>query len=301
MYLCVEINAYSLILLILNSEEEDELLTWFAGSQSCEWFFKGLRSLTPVGSTVVNCKVNGFVNSRCGKVDIHLRLMSEGKKDGIVFPRYENHKKRLGGTESAKKHPLPTWSEIFATVERAKKDATAALAQLGVMVDGDEQFFFDERLSAKLSDLIVRQQTTDEYTDETDDCEEIRLLKEPEEDYDVDSHDIQVLDSFKDIFLKDYATRFQTDSSLKDFENGPFLKITGPAGETRIFRKSSLLWYLQTEFKKQSSDRARRFIQSANLTIRKSLVVKEVARTKVRPGAGVSLKLKKMTSKSYLV
>ena len=93
----------------------------------------------------------------------------------------------------------------------------------------------------------------------------IKLIEEPEED-DVDSHDIQILDSFKDVFLKDYAARFQTDSSEKDFENGPFLKITGPAGETRVFKKSSLLWYLQTEFKKQSSDRARRFMQSANLT-----------------------------------
>ena len=52
----------------------------------------------------------------------------------------------------------------------------------------------------------------------------IKLIEEPEED-DVDSHDIQILDSFKDVFLKDYAARFQTDSSEKDFENGPFLKI----------------------------------------------------------------------------
>ena len=172
MYSCVEINAHCLILLILNSQEDDELLTWFAGSQACEWFFKGLRSFTPGGSTVVNCTVNGFVNSRCGKVDIHLRLMSEGEKDRMVFPRYENHKRRLGGTESAsKKHTLPTWSEILATVERAKKGATAALSLLEVMVDGDEQYLFDERLSSKLSDPIVHQQTTDEDIDETDDCE----------------------------------------------------------------------------------------------------------------------------------
>ena len=281
-YLCVEINAHSLILLILNSKEDDELITCLAGSQPCEWFFKGLRSFTPVGSTVVNCTVNGFVNSRCRKVDVHLRLMSQGEQDGIIFPRYEKHLDRVGGRGTAPtKHSLPKWEAIFAEVERAKSDATAALVTLGVEVDGDEQYLF----SANLPDSTIQQQAaTDEDTDETDDCEEIQLLDEPEEEDDVDSHDIQVLDSLKEVILKNYAVRFPTDLSLKNLENGPFLQVTGPAGETRIFKKSSLLWYYQTEFKKQSADRDRRFMQSASLTIRKALIVKEVARNKVRPG-----------------
>jgi hypothetical protein len=69
-YLCAEINAHSLVLMILRLREDgtpDLFLTWLFSSQPCESFFKFIRATSPVGSTQINCTM-GEVQSRTGKV-----------------------------------------------------------------------------------------------------------------------------------------------------------------------------------------------------------------------------------------
>ena len=48
LYLCIEINAHALILLIIRLEDRKELFKpWLYGSQSCESYFRTARSCTP--------------------------------------------------------------------------------------------------------------------------------------------------------------------------------------------------------------------------------------------------------------
>lgn len=54
-YLCIEINAHSLILLALKCSAEPQLFVpWLTSSQPCEKTFRSLRSLSSTFSTVVN-------------------------------------------------------------------------------------------------------------------------------------------------------------------------------------------------------------------------------------------------------
>ena len=53
-YLCIEINAHAIILLIMRLRNRKELFKpWLTGSQSCESYFRTARSCTPTESTQV--------------------------------------------------------------------------------------------------------------------------------------------------------------------------------------------------------------------------------------------------------
>jgi hypothetical protein len=70
-YLCAEINAHSLILVILQMHKENTpelFLPWLFGSQACESYFKTTRSCSSVGSSQTNFTLTEFLTSRCRKV-----------------------------------------------------------------------------------------------------------------------------------------------------------------------------------------------------------------------------------------
>jgi hypothetical protein len=57
-YLCIEINAHALILLIIRLGNRKELFKpWLCGSQSCESYFRTARSCTPTESTQVTHQI----------------------------------------------------------------------------------------------------------------------------------------------------------------------------------------------------------------------------------------------------
>jgi hypothetical protein len=54
-YLCVEINAHALVMLITKLRDTPQLFKpWLFSSQPCESYFKACHSFTPVGSTQLN-------------------------------------------------------------------------------------------------------------------------------------------------------------------------------------------------------------------------------------------------------
>jgi hypothetical protein len=69
-YLGAEINAHSLILIILRLRKDGTphlLLTWLYSSQPCESFFKSIRSMSPVASSQTSCTLSDFME-RAAKV-----------------------------------------------------------------------------------------------------------------------------------------------------------------------------------------------------------------------------------------
>jgi len=63
-YLCVEINAHSLIMILIKLKRENRghllLPSWLFGSQPAEGLFRLLRSLSPMESTNVLFYFNGM-------------------------------------------------------------------------------------------------------------------------------------------------------------------------------------------------------------------------------------------------
>ena len=102
-YMCVEINAHSLLMLLLIlrdtlPDSHGRFLPWMLGSQSCERTFRALRSMTSTFSTMINFSVLGLLQ-RLHKLYIQEELQSQTEKDshGISFPRQEKYGKKKDG------------------------------------------------------------------------------------------------------------------------------------------------------------------------------------------------------------
>jgi hypothetical protein len=107
---CVEVNAHSLLLTIINLKKEklpQLLMPWKFSSQSCEGLFRLLRSASSTSSTQTNFSVRNF-----------------------LYPR----NRKTFDEDIAAHHPiheLPSEEEMEITVLQAQKDAEAELALLG--------------------------------------------------------------------------------------------------------------------------------------------------------------------------
>ncbi|KZS02731.1 Uncharacterized protein APZ42_000107, partial [Daphnia magna] len=102
-YLCIEINAHSLLLYMRKCRIEntpEHLLVWLFGSQQCESFFRGSRALCPVGLNKPNMTEGEFLD-RARKVDASLLLQQ--KSSDIIYRRVEQKRNRCGGSLNALK------------------------------------------------------------------------------------------------------------------------------------------------------------------------------------------------------
>lgn len=85
-YTCVEINAHSLVLLMLHLRKKnfsDYFLPFLFSSQPCEGFFRQIRSFTSTYSTVANCSIKEIVG-RINKIQLQgdISIRSE-----FLYPR----------------------------------------------------------------------------------------------------------------------------------------------------------------------------------------------------------------------
>lgn len=137
-YLCVELNAHSLILLIISlreSKNDSCFLPWLLGSQSCEKAFRTVRSMSSVFSTMINFSTLGLLR-RLHRMHIQMVLEAEGDENKIHFPRIEHHKSKdaYGQKKDIKKHILADITDdlIAEAVVHGKHRAQAAMEILGM-------------------------------------------------------------------------------------------------------------------------------------------------------------------------
>ncbi|XP_045023267.1 uncharacterized protein LOC123466338 [Daphnia magna] len=300
-YLCVEINAHALVMLITKLRDTPQLFKpWLFSSQPCESYFKACRSFTPVGSTQLNFTLLDFIYSRCKKVDVALRLTALGHSDNIVYPRHVKNLERYGGSEeSFVCNILPSTDEIRVTMDRARIDAKAALMKLGVDVaDPDDRVFaFDSRLAAKLNEPLENPAPKEDDVNEFDECEEL-------EDEGNDPLDRNVLDEYEQSLLNvisegqlnDYSSLLEkcvlrNENSPRPhndpenvIHNSAFVVVTRSNGSQVAFKKRTVVWMCENGVKKQSNDRSKRVTQGHNFLLAKKLIVRVVEKRKIRIG-----------------
>ena len=135
-YVCVEINAHSLLAVILtlrHSEQQQCFLPWILGSQSCEQTFRSLRSMTGTFSTIINFSMLGILH-RLHKLAIKHDLESQSNL-GILCPRLKPHHSKEGhGTNPKNQQVLNTITNemIKEALERAELRAKRAIINLGM-------------------------------------------------------------------------------------------------------------------------------------------------------------------------
>ena len=134
-YLCVEINAHALILILheLQIRQQPELfLPWLFSSQGCEAYFRESRSASSFECSQVNFTLKEFLTTRCKKVDAMLLITAKGMQEGLNFPRF---RRPFDQTESPEKvfipQNLPCIDLVEETVLRAKSDVEKELQKFG--------------------------------------------------------------------------------------------------------------------------------------------------------------------------
>ena len=120
-YMCVEINAHSLITYAITLKElRIQFCPWLLGSQSCERMFRAVRSMTPTFSTMINFAMYGLLR-RMHRMAIQFKLEGEAQTTGISYPRVDRLKKRAGSGSKEDSSFSTDNNSILEAVEEGKK------------------------------------------------------------------------------------------------------------------------------------------------------------------------------------
>ena len=133
-YMCVELNAHGLIILLIilrDTNQYTAFMPWLLGSQTCEKAFRAARSMTSTFSTIINFSMLGLLR-QLHRMEIQLKLEAEGE-NAIVYPRVEQHQKKEGYLKQFE-YDLSkiTNEQINEAVKTGKIIAKAAIEELGM-------------------------------------------------------------------------------------------------------------------------------------------------------------------------
>lgn len=240
MYVCLELNAHSLVSILLYLKRENQthsFMPWIYNSQPCENFFRCVRSLTTVFSRVANCSVKEILE-RMNKMQL-LGDISNDATTNFVFPRKLNSSEQtFGSTEPT----LPCKDDIFESIEASKKKAIKDAINIGLLNRNDEA------IEIKCSVLPISS-TKFERKKWNRDMQNISTYKG--QNARLKSITLRQLIT---VVLKNYASEFR-DKEVDSTSS--YVEVYG--GRNRlILKKSSLVWFLRSEQFKLSSDRLER-------------------------------------------
>lgn len=236
-YACCEINAHSLVLLIIYLKENNlehlfhpELL----GSQQCESIFRQFRSMTSTYSTKTNFTMLEIIH-RLYKTELINQIMHVKLKH-FDFPRLGKESKEKAGyfpsNSSGQKTGttnLPTKSEIINEIEMAKLQALEYLDSLGVISSSD--------FKCTIKPPVVSPK-----------------LEEPPINNEYECKDL--IRHLKDIKLKDFSKECEKIDETSEFVR---VRTISKPHKTSVVKKPSLCWLMTENVEQVSNDRVRRF------------------------------------------
>lgn len=203
-------------------------------SQPCESFYRQLRSLTTISSTVVNCDTKGILD-RISRIHL-LNEISNGNDSGFIYPKALNSFKFSPPPNS---DSFPSDSEIINTIKQCKKDALVLAMKSGLI---------KKTLKSKDS-LCVCPVVPYEYKIPKAEKKKKNVYSETHDE----NSDVFQLLYMKTITasLKNFANKFEA----KDIpETSSYVEIEGKKSRL-VFKKTSICWLLGKNSYKCSSDR----------------------------------------------
>lgn len=245
-YSCVEINAHSLVHVLVYLKETD-LKAWFLpfifDSQACESFFRQIRSLTTVFSTVANCSAKEIV----GRIN-RIQLLNEiTHTTEFSFPRIKD---TLQFPEAVC-FELPTMKEILAEISKARAAAIDFAIEVGLLNEDQPDISF----TCQIPPIGFSDKPT----------ASVYLVDYSNEKY---LNTIAVfMELSKGTKLKNYAHKF---AGKQISEESPFVEICNDEAKRIVVKKSSLCWLLREDPGKLSSDRLQRVRGSITYKRKKS-------------------------------
>ena len=172
-YMCIELNAHSLIMIIRTIRDILKLSKYFLpcsfSSQSCEGIFRSARSMSSVFSTFINFGMLGLLR-HIHRLQFQSILQAESSSNDIVFPQLKKHKNKEGN--SSMNCPTPSQSvcelsdsDIADAVQRAKVKARERIEELGMVLKDHEKW--DDQADVRDDIDIIFGDSEDSSDDET--------------------------------------------------------------------------------------------------------------------------------------
>ena len=134
-YICIELNAHALILLLMLLRDKSKstgvgylFCPWLLGSQPCKKGFRVARSMTPTFSTMMNFSILGLLR-RIHKLQIQIEIESQSSSTGIIFPNTT-----AKGNDRENQHSVKTITNanIEEAVRSALQKAKNSIKHLGM-------------------------------------------------------------------------------------------------------------------------------------------------------------------------
>lgn len=236
-YICVELNAYFLIHLIVKLRDEnkkEQFLPVLFSSQTCESTFRTMRSLTTANWTKVNFSLFELFHS-IGRIELLTDIMhNKLKNTGIIFPRIRDKNSKVAVFE------LPSNEMIRSTINKAKEDAIADAKAFEMELKDDSTIpckIKVKKNATKIDDLIKEFDLDDECNQQEELSDDLNNPVVPE---------TNVANSYLDIIDKN--------------------------GDVKKVRKTSIVSMLSTSKNTLSNDRLRRVQNFSNQTFCRRLI-----------------------------
>lgn len=233
-YSCIEINAHSLILVMLdlkNSSSSVFFMPQLLESQPCESMFRQLRSMSTVYSTMTNCSLREIID-RINRIELQSEIAATSD---FIFPRIKKNE-NIKSTS----FELPTKDEIFEQVQQCKDKAVQFAIDVGLVKEVHNK---DIGLKCMIAPLTFKTRIIDHN-------ERIIDGTENSNNFIPVRNKIQV----ETLKLKNYAEKF-IDEDVP--ERSLFVEVPG-VKRRKIIKKSSLVWLQRNDAVKLSSDRLHR-------------------------------------------
>lgn len=219
-YACIEINAHNLILEMLHLKEINKpecFLPFLCNSQTCEAFFRRVRSFTSTYSTKANCSVKEIL----GRIDKIQLLDDISNNTQFEYPRIKS-------THQFPNHTfdLPSEREILNTIIKCQTDAANDAIKLGLL----EKNYSVDCFACELAPVKIKEPSNENVRD---------IIP-------------RQLIPLKRVDLSNYADKFHGKVVP---ENSPYVELQAINSKRQIVKKTSILWLLRPEQQKLSSDR----------------------------------------------
>lgn len=233
-YNCIELNCHSLVKIILFLKKEN--LThlfhpYMYSSQPCESFYRRIRSLSTVNSTVVNCSTKQMLD-RLNRIQLLGEIASE--KNGFKYPE-----SLISCRFSESKYieaDFPSEDEIHKIILQCKDRALETAQRVGLIEEDCD--YLDSVCDCCVPKYVVPKQKNVQTTDNENSV--------------LDESSIEFIDLEGKLIcskLKNFAYRFEKKDVPKTYAEIIRNK------RRFVYKKTSICWLFSKESYKLSSDR----------------------------------------------
>lgn len=245
-YICIELNAHSMLLMILylkRNNMSNLFLPFLFNSQPCESFFRKIRSFTSTYSTVANCSIKEIIG-RINKIQLQGDI---AYRSDYQYPRSDSSSCTIEND-----YVLPAEKDILKRIIQSKKDAFIFARQIGL--------------------------TTEKNIENIDFSCQIPLFQPKNR---ACKAKIEQLPISAELFypnaigLKNFCHKFDAEIVPEDL---PYVEIQCKQMEKCVIKKTSLCWLLRTDFDKLSSDRLLRVQTETRPTRQKNIRKKKIVK-----------------------